>query len=176
MKTGMKNTKRIAVSGIAAALSVVLMYFAAVTDLLSLSGMIIAAFAILFIYIEYGTGTALSVYGAVSVISLLILPDKFAAIIYAVYAGYYPILKAKLESKPKLLSWGLKLGSFNTVLIGLIAVSRFITSIENEAVLIELAVFVLANFVFVLSDRLAGRLTVIYLIKYRPMLKKRGLL
>ncbi len=172
----MKNTKRIAVSGIVAALSVVLMYLAAVTDLLSLSGMIIAAFMILFVYIEYGTGTALSVYGAVSVLSLLVLPDKLTAFIYALYAGYYPILKAKFETKPKLISWVLKLGSFNLVLIGLIVASRFITSIENEVIWIEAAVFVLANLVFVLADKLAGRLTLLYLIKIRPMLKKRGLL
>ncbi len=163
-------------SGIVAALSVVLMYFAAVTDLLSLSGTVFTAFAVLFIYIEYGARTALSVYGAVAVISLLVLPDKFSALIYALYAGYYPILKSKLEAKPRLISWVLKLGSFNLVLIGLIVASRFITSIENEAVIIECLVFVLANVMFVLSDILCGRLTLIYLVKYRPMLQKRGLI
>ena len=71
--------------------------------------MIVAAFAVMFIYIEYGTKTALSVYAAVSVISLLILPDKFSAAVYVLYAGYYPILKAKFETKPKGISWTLKL-------------------------------------------------------------------
>lgn len=172
----MKNTKRIALSGIAAAVSVVLMYLAGITELLSLSGVIIAAFAVLFIYIEYGTKTALSVYAAVSVISLLILPDKFSAAAYVLYAGYYPILKSKFESRPKAVSWALKLVSFNLVLILMLAASRFITSVEAELPIIEIAVFVLANVVFVLADVLCGRLTVIYLIKYRPRLQKRGIL
>lgn len=87
----MKNTKRIAFSGVAAALSVVIMYIAGITDILSLSGVLVAAFMILFIYIEYGTKTALSVYAAVSIISVLILPDKFSAVVYVLFAGYYPL-------------------------------------------------------------------------------------
>ena len=172
----MKNTKRIATSGITAAISVVVMYLAGITDMLSLSGVIIAAFAVMFIYVEYGTKTALSVYASVAVISFLILPDKFSAATYALYAGYYPILKAKFESCPKTVSWALKLGSFNLVLILMIVASRFITAVEAEVPAVELAVFVLANVLFVLADVLCGRLAVIYLIKYRPRLKKRGIL
>lgn len=172
----MKNTKRIAFSGIVAALSVVVMYVAGITDLLSLSGVIVAAFAVMFIYIEYGTKTALSVYAAVSVISLLILPDKFSAAVYVLYAGYYPILKAKFETKPKGISWTLKLVSFNFVLLLMLLASRYITAIEAELPIVEASVFVLANVLFALADVLAGRLTLLYIIKYRPLLQKRGLL
>lgn len=172
----MKNTKRIAFSGVAAALSVVIMYIAGITDILSLSGVLVAAFMILFIYIEYGTKTALSVYAAVSVISVLILPDKFSAAVYVLFAGYYPIIKTKLERKPKLIAWTLKLVCFNAVLIAMTVASRYIAYVEAELPIIEAAVFVLANLVFVMSDILAGRLIVLYIIKYRPRLYKRGLL
>ncbi len=172
----MKNTKRIAFSGVAAALSVVIMYIAGITDILSLSGVLVAAFMILFIYIEYGTKTALSVYAAVSVISFLILPDKFSAAVYVLFAGYYPIIKTKFERKPKLLAWTLKLVCFNAVLILMMVVSRYIAYAEAELPVIEAAVFVLANLVFVMADILAGRLIVLYIIKYRPRLHKRGLL
>lgn len=172
----MKNSRRIATSGIAAALSVVLMYLAGITEMLSLSGVIIAAFAVMFIYIEYGTKTALSVYAAVSVISLLILPDKFSAAVYVLYAGYYPVLKSKFESRKKAVSWVLKLGSFNLVLILMLIASRFITAIEADLPAVEITVFVLANVLFVLADVLAGRITVLYIVKYRPRLQKRGLI
>ncbi len=172
----MKNTKRIAFSGVAAALSVVIMYIAGITDILSLSGVLVAAFMILFIYIEYGTKTALSVYAAVSIISVLILPDKFSAVVYVLFAGYYPIIMTKLERKPKLIAWTLKLVCFNAVLIAMTVASRYIAYVEAELPIIEAAVFVLANLVFVMSDILAGRLIVLYIIKYRPRLYKRGLL
>lgn len=172
----MKNNRRIALSGIMAALAVVIMYFAAVTELLSLSGVIFAAFAIVFIYIEYGTGTALTVYAAVSVISLLILPDKFSALLYAAYAGYYPVLKAKLEEFSPRISWILKLVSFNIVLAATILLSRYITAMGTETPVIEAVVFVLGNVVFILADILATRLIVIYLVKIRPQLQRRGLL
>lgn len=159
-----------------AALSVVIMYFATVTDLLSLSGVVFAAFAVMFIYIEYGGGAAVTVYGVVAVISLLILPDKFSALLYAAYVGYYPMLKAKLERLPKLWAWVLKLVSINAVMTAALILSRYVAAIEAETPLIEAVVFVLGNVVFVLADVLATRLITIYLVKFRPRLYKRGIL
>lgn len=82
----------------------------------------------------------------------------------------------KLERKPKLIAWTLKLVCFNAVLIAMTVASRYIAYVEAELPIIEAAVFVLANLVFVMSDILAGRLIVLYIIKYRPRLYKRGLL
>ena len=173
----MKNTKRIALAGILSALSVVIMYIAAATEMLSLCGMIAAVFAVTFIYIEYGTKTALSVYGVVSVLTVLILPDKFTAVFFAVYAGYYPILKAKFEGmKSRLREWIFKIGSFNFVLILLFVLSKYVLVMETDTPVIELTVFALANLTFVLADTLATRLITLYLRKYRPQIKKRGLL
>ncbi len=173
----MKSTKRLALCGIISALACAVMYITTVTDIFSLCGTVFAAFAVVFIYIEFGTKTALTVYAAVSVITLLILPDKFPAALFAVYAGYYPILKAVFErmKKPP-LSWTLKLLSFNLVLVALIIASKYITAIETDTVAIELTVFALANAVFIMSDLLATRLITIYLFKYRSRLHRRGLL
>ena len=173
----MKNTKRIALCGIFAALSLVVMYVAAVTEMLSLCGMIVAVFAVMFLYIEFGAKTALSVYGVISVLTVLILPDKFTAVFFAVYAGYYPIIKAKFESmKNRTVSWLCKLVSFNFVLVLLIILSKYVASMETETMAIEAAVLVLANVTFVMADILATRMITLYLRKYRPQIKKRGLL
>ncbi len=172
----MKNTKRIAISGIMAATSVVIMYFATVTDLLSLSGVVFAAFAVMFIYIEYGGGAAVTVYGVVSVISFLILPDKVTALLYAAYVGYYPMLKAKLERLPKAWAWALKLVSVNVVMTAALILSRYVAAMEAETPVIEAVVFILGNVVFVLADVLATRLITVYFIKYRPRLRKRGII
>ena len=172
----MKKTRKTAICGISAALSCVLLYVATVTELFELCGCVAAAFIIIFIYIEYGGKSAVTVYIVTALISALILPDKFPAAVYALFAGYYPVLKAKLERLHPALAWILKLICYNAVLTGLILAARYITSVEFDSPAPALAVFVLGNAVFVLSDLLASRLIFIYLRKYRPLLIKRGLL
>lgn len=172
----MKNTKRIATSGIAAALMCAIMYIAAVTEVLSVTGVVFAAFVVIFIYIEYGTKTALTVYAAAAVVSLLILPDKYSALLFAVFAGYYPVLKAKLEGFKMPLAWCLKMAIFNVVVLCLYLIGKYVLVLEMEAPAVEITVLLLGNAVFVLADLLASKLIILYLVKYRPMLKKRGLI
>ena len=173
----MKNTKRIALSGILAALSVAIVYIATVTDLFSLSGCLAAAVAVLFIKVEYGTGTALSVYAVVSVLLWLLLPDKSIAAIYTFAAGLYPIVKPYFERiKHAPLRWGCKLASYNAVLAALYFAAMALLAPEADAPWMLAVTLVLANAVFILSDKLIDRLTLIYNIKFRAILRRRGIL
>ena len=173
----MKNTKRIALSGILAALSVAIVYVTTVTDIFSLSGCLIAALVLLFIKIEYGAGTAASVYGVVSVLLWLLLPDKSIAAVYTFIAGLYPLLKSYFDRRDRtVVRWGCKLLSFNAVLIALYFAMTVLFAPEVEAAWLPYAMLVLSNAVFVLSDILADRLTLLYNVKYRPMLRRRGIL
>lgn len=153
-----------------------IMYVATVTEVLSVTGVVFAAFVVIFIYIEYGTKTALTVYAAVSVVALLILPDKYSALLFAVFAGYYPVLKAKLEGFKRPVAWILKIVIFNIVIVCLYVLGKYVLAIESDVPLVEITVMLLGNAVFVLADMLASKLIIIYLLKYRPMLKKRGLI
>lgn len=60
----------------------------------AISGLFVAV-----IVIEVDKKWALGVWAAVSLLSLTVVPNKAAAIIYAVFFGYYPVLKSVLESK-----------------------------------------------------------------------------
>ena len=173
----MKNTKRIALSGVLAALSVAVVYVTTVTDILSLTGCLIAALVLLFIKTEYGTGTAASVYGVVSVLLWLLLPDKSIAAVYTFIAGLYPLIKSYFDRISRaLLRWGCKLMAFNAVAIVLYIVMMALFAPEVEDAWLPYAMLVLSNAVFILSDILADRLTLLYNVKYRPMLRRRGIL
>ena len=53
---------------------------------------------------------ALTAYGAVSLLSLLFVPDKEVALVFVFLLGYYPLVKPKLERiRPKLLRGACKL-------------------------------------------------------------------
>ncbi len=153
-----------------------IMYIAAVTEVLSVTGVVFAAFIVIFIYIEYGTKTALTVYAAAAVVSLLILPDKYSALLFTAFAGYYPVLKAKLEGMKKPLARLLKTVIFNAVVICLYFVGKYVLLLEADVPAVEITLLLLGNAVFVLADLLASKIIIIYLVKYRPMLKKRGLI
>ena len=63
------------------------------------------------VVIECGDRTALLMYGAVSILSLLLLPAKESAVVYLLVFGWYPVAKRRIESINKpVLEWGLKLG------------------------------------------------------------------
>lgn len=82
-----------------AALCVALMLSTAVIPFLSYAIPMIAGSFITIIVIECDKLWALFVYVAVSILSFLIVPDKSAALAFAVYFGYYPIMKAAIEKK-----------------------------------------------------------------------------
>ena len=173
----MKNTKRIALSGILAALSITLIYITAVTELFSYSGCLVAALVILFVKTEYGLGTAVSVYGVVTVLSWLLLPDKSIAAIYTFIAGLYPLVKSYFDLlKNTILRLVCKLLAYNAVLAALYFAAIALLAPEAEAPWMIAAMLVMANAVFILADILADRLILLYNVKYRAILRRRGIL
>ena len=99
MKQEMKKTSKIALSAVFAALSVALMALVSIIPNLELALPAISGLFVAVIVIEVDKKWALGVWAAVSVLSLIVVPNKESAIIYAVFFGYYPVLKAVLESK-----------------------------------------------------------------------------
>lgn len=82
-----------------AALSVALMALVSIIPNLELALPAISGLFVAVIVIEVDKKWALGVWAAVSLLSLIVVPNKAAAIIYAVFFGYYPVLKSVLESK-----------------------------------------------------------------------------
>ena len=95
----MKTASKTAVCAMTAALCVALMLSTAIIPFLSYAVPMITGALIMIIVIECDKLWALFVYVTVSILSLLIVPDKSAGLAFAFYFGYYPILKALLESK-----------------------------------------------------------------------------
>lgn len=95
----MKTASKTAVCSMIAALCVALMLSTAIIPFLSYAVPMISGALIAIIVIECDKLWALFVYVTVSVLSILIVPDKSAGLAFILYFGYYPILKAFLESK-----------------------------------------------------------------------------
>ena len=113
----MKQTSKIALSAVISALSVALMAMISVIPTLELALPAIAGAFTAIIIIEISRKWAVAVWVAVSFISILIVPNKEVAILYASFFGIYPVLKSVLESKtPRWLEYLIKLLTFNVII------------------------------------------------------------
>ena len=83
--------------GMAAALSVALMLLGAVVPVLMFIAPAVASLLIATVCVECGKTMALTAYGAVSLLSLLFVPDKEVALVFVFLLGYYPLVKPRFE-------------------------------------------------------------------------------
>ena len=138
----------------------------------------------MFCVIEMGKSWAFGVYAATAIITMLLIPNKEAAVLYTAFFGYYPIVKALSESKlPKILGYLLKFAVFNVA----VAVSYMLLvkvfgipfnelmGIDTDSWWAKFAVpvmLVLGNIVFILFDFLLTRLVTVYLVVWQKKFHK----
>lgn len=167
-----RTTRRLAVSAMLAALSVVLLWIGSLVEVLDLSAAAIASMLVVFAVIEMSYRYGMLVFAVAAVLSLLLLPVKTPALIYAAFAGYYPVLKALLEGRlPRPIALCLKV----LVFCAGVALALFV---GGKVLLMDLT-WLWANWwyllltvpVFLLYDFALTRLISAYLQKWRARLR-----
>lgn len=112
-----KSSTRIALGGMSAALCLVIMMTTALMPFATYALPSLAGIFLIPIAMELGCNTAWITYIAVAILSLLIVPDREAALMFISFFGYYPILKIYIDRlKNGLLRGILKLLVFNTAM------------------------------------------------------------
>ena len=169
MKTGNK-TRRLALCSLFSALGVIILYMGSLIEVLDLSMAVVASLLVIVAVIELGGLYPWLIYAVTSLLAFLLLPNKFIVLVYAAFAGFYPILKSKFERIKGLVCALLKRGVFNLCLLAMLGVARlFVIPFETKYGLIITAVIL--NLLFVLYDYALTRLITAYLLKWRKMLK-----
>ena len=181
----MSQSAKTAIGGMTAALSVVLM-LPTVMGLWTYALPAFAGILVMFSVIEINKKWATGIFIAVSLLSLILLPNKEAAVFYLCFFGNYPIIKCLLEGAkmPRVLEYIIKFAVFNAevisagfIMIKLLGVpmAEFL-GIENESVFwaqyalpLTLAV---GNVTFILFDRLLTMMVTIYLVKWQKKFRK----
>ncbi len=112
------NSAKVALGAMLTALSVILLIPSAL-EIFVYALPAIASMLIVFAVVEMGSRWAITVYISTSVISLITVPNKEAVMLYVAFFGYYPILKAILESRMKRpVEYAIKFAVFNAAMIG----------------------------------------------------------
>ncbi len=171
-----KSTRRVAVCAMLCALGVVLLYLGSLIEVLDISMAVIASLFAVFAVIEYGGAYPWLVYAVTSVLSLLLLPSKLPALLYAGFFGYYPILKEKIERRmARGVGFLCKLGIFLLALGVMLFMSVYLLSGTDTlfAVPMLVAIFAgLACVTFVVYDLALTRLITLYLYRLRDRFRR----
>ncbi len=168
--TRKEKTKQLTLCAMLSALGVVLLFLGSVINVIDISMAVIASLLCVFVVIEYGRGAPWLVFGVTSVLSLLLLPQKTPALMYLLFFGYYPILKEKIEKKPRAIAWLIKELIFNVALAVLLVSGHFLlfTAADLGSMIYYYAAFVLlAEIAFPLYDIALTRLISLYLFRLR---------
>lgn len=128
------QAKSIATGGMLAALAMVVMCLGGLIPIATYVCPMLCALVLQFVLRLCGKRIAWAWYMAVAVLSLLLAPDKEAAVIF-VFLGYYPLIKPRLDALP--LSWLFKLLFFNLMILASYGVLIYVLGLT--AVLEEFA-------------------------------------
>ncbi len=119
------KTRTLATVALMTAVSVVLLYAASVLPTGRLALVAIASILPAAAVLSGGIKWGLLVYAATAALSLILLPNKTAALLYAVLLGHYSLLKSLIERLNRLvLEWILKLVVFNVLLAAVYGLCR----------------------------------------------------
>lgn len=168
-----ERTKRLSMCAMLSALGVVVLYLGSIIEVIDISMAVIASLFAIFAVIEYGAGYAWSIYAITGILSAVLLPNKFPALMYLLFFGFYPIIKEKIEKlRSKIAQWALKELLFNVCLILLMVLGNYILMIDMKAwFAIEVVFFALANGTFVIYDIALTRLISLYIFRLRIKLR-----
>lgn len=174
----MKKSFKIAVCGMCTALSVVLMFLGGVLYFFSYTTPLLLGIIMLMVNKTFGKSSAVTVYFAVSVLSMILVTDKESVLLYVLFFGYYPILKNKIDLlglKP--LRIFVKFFLFNFSLAAAELLSYFVFGIPffedgSKSVWIVAAFTAAMNVIFVMFEFLLNKYYVLYVKKFEPKIKK----
>lgn len=159
----MENKKRtpagaVALGGILAALAVVIMAMGTLIPIATYACPMLCMLLLQVILKTCSARIAWAWYGAVAVLSLLLAPDKEAAVVF-VFLGYYPIMKPRLDRRKGKWLWkgllfnGAVLAAY-LVLLRLLGMDALAQEFRELGSLMCVVLLVLGNVTFFLLDRI----------------------
>ncbi len=158
-----KETKAIALGGMLGAVAMAVMCFGGLIPVSTYICPVMCMLILQTVLNFCGKRIAWAWYMMVSLLSLLIGPDKEAAALLVVL-GYYPIIKPKMDRLPLNILW--KLALFNAITVFMYTV--VVALLGLEAILVEHTVLgyvsfglmiILGNATFFLLDKILTRFT-----------------
>lgn len=160
---GHNEAKSIALGGVLAALAVVIMCLGGIVPIATYVCPMLCALLLAVILRLCGKRIAWTWYAAVSILSLLLGPDKEAAIVF-LFLGYYPIIKGWIDRRKlsflwKLLVFNVSSVAMYAIMIYLFQLEQVISEFKGLGVALTLITLLLGNVALFLLDLVLGRMS-----------------
>lgn len=171
MERRRKTTRRLAAAALMAALGTALLTVGAFVDVLDLTAAALASLTVVFAVIELRGPYPYMIYAVTALLSILLLPVKTPGLVYALFAGYYPVVKAVFERHfPRPVAWLFKILLFNAALaLAVFLVVRFFMA-PGTVERWHYWLLLIGTPVFILYDLALTRLITAYLLRWRRRL------
>ena len=167
---------RIALAGMLSALAVVILTLGSLIDVVELSAAAMASFAVMVAVLELGAGWAVGVFAVSAVLSLLLFPMRIATVTFALFFGYYPVLKVYLDKlRVRPLRWAVKLVCFNAFLVLSALLLGELAGLDAEvgtAKWLYGALLALGNATLAVYDVAIARISLLYIRKCKNRMRK----
>ena len=175
----MKKSRKMALTGMLCALAVVIMMLGGVIPLATFCCPALAGLMLIPVFVECGEKLSWCAYAAIAALSLILCPDKEAALLLA-FIGYYPILRWRLDQlRSRLLRVVAKLGVFNLAVLAMYALSilvlqmdQILREYQEMGLALTAACLLVGNVTLLLYDRLIAIMTALYVKRLRGRLMK----
>ncbi|MCI8652268.1 MAG: hypothetical protein HFF11_01050 [Angelakisella sp.] len=177
------KSSQVAVGGMASGLCLLLMFLTGMIPFSEYACPTFAGLVLIAVAEEMGRKTALIVYGAVSLLSLLLTPSKEAAILFVFFFGYYPVIRAVLMEKVAVrpVRLLLKLLLFNgmivlsyLIVIHVLGIPDILEEFGSFGQYSALVLLLFGNIFFFVYDYTVGNLTEVYTDYFAPRFLRRG--
>lgn len=161
-------------------MAVVIMLFGGIIPVAMFTAPALASICLVPILMELGTKTALLSYLAISIISLLLVPDREMLLFFVFLLGYYPMLQPQIQKIPlrwlrpvaKIFLCTLAVAATYSMLLFVFASPEIRQELAQEAFWLKGAMLLAGYVTFLLYDRLVVSVKLIYLYKFKGKLIK----
>lgn len=148
----------VALGGVLAALAVVIMCLGTLIPVATYVCPVLCLLMAQMVLRSCGGRIAWGWYGAVAILSLLLAPDKEAALVFT-FLGYYPLVKPWLDRRKGKRLWkGLLFNGSVLLIYGLLlkllGLEEVAEEIRQTSRWLDIATLILGNVTFILIDRL----------------------
>lgn len=161
------GTKTVTMTAIFSALGVVFLYIGSIFDFLDLTAAMAASFIVIFAVIEGGGVVPWMIYAGTAIISLLLLPNKYPAVIYLFFAGLYPMVKSYSERLSIPVALIIKLLFTNAMLTVIILIAKYLLAVPDDELGLRVTVYIACNAMLIVFDYLLTQLITVYQKKLR---------
>lgn len=173
----MKNTKKIALSGVLCALAVVIMMLGGTIPLATFVCPALAGLMLIPIYVECGEKRCYGAYAAIAILSLILCADKEAALLFA-FLGYYPALRWRIEQLRgrvlriivRLAVFNISIGIMYALIFWVFQMEAIIREMQEIGVWMNAILLLIGNITLLMYDRILRIFTAIYVNKLRKKL------